>query len=167
MLAASSSVVRGVRHGVYAELLKLVANADNLVALTGAGVSTESGIPDYRSPAGSCAFSAAVVFVWPSHLFRHCPRRLQGPPPDDTRRVHGRCGQSAPLLGTQHARLQTVCQQAAERGALRRGVARGVRRRQGAHHAERRRPAPARRLAGRARAPRQHPFVLMLGVRRH
>lgn len=53
MLAASSSVVRGVRHGVYAELLKLVANADNLVVLTGAGVSTESGIPDYRSPAGS------------------------------------------------------------------------------------------------------------------
>ena len=37
----------------YAELLHVCRSASRLVALTGAGVSTDSGIPDYRSPAGS------------------------------------------------------------------------------------------------------------------
>ena len=38
----------------YAELLSLCRSASSrLVVLTGAGLSTESGIPDYRSPAGS------------------------------------------------------------------------------------------------------------------
>ena len=32
------------------EFIKLVSSSSNAVALTGAGVSTESGIPDYRSP---------------------------------------------------------------------------------------------------------------------
>src|SRR6202051_377983 len=30
----------------------LVRDAENLVILTGAGISTESGIPDFRSPGG-------------------------------------------------------------------------------------------------------------------
>ena len=37
----------------YAELLSLCQSASHLVVLTGAGISTDSGIPDYRSPAGS------------------------------------------------------------------------------------------------------------------
>ena len=34
------------------ELAKLIAASRKLVAFTGAGVSTESGIPDFRSPGG-------------------------------------------------------------------------------------------------------------------
>jgi NAD-dependent deacetylase len=33
-------------------LIDLVAHATNIVAFTGAGISTESGIPDYRGPGG-------------------------------------------------------------------------------------------------------------------
>lgn len=32
------------------ELLKLISFSKNIIALTGAGISTDSGIPDYRSP---------------------------------------------------------------------------------------------------------------------
>jgi len=35
-----------------ARLAELVAGAGRVVAFTGAGVSTESGIPDFRSPGG-------------------------------------------------------------------------------------------------------------------
>src|SRR5262245_35247294 len=35
-----------------AELQRMIADAGCLVAFTGAGISTESGIPDYRSPGG-------------------------------------------------------------------------------------------------------------------
>ena len=35
-----------------AELARLIARASRIVAFTGAGVSTESGIPDFRSPGG-------------------------------------------------------------------------------------------------------------------
>ena len=35
-----------------AALRRMIDNADRIVALTGAGISTESGIPDFRSPGG-------------------------------------------------------------------------------------------------------------------
>jgi len=34
------------------ELRRMIADAGSIVAFTGAGISTESGIPDYRSPGG-------------------------------------------------------------------------------------------------------------------
>ena len=34
------------------ELRRMIADAENIVAFTGAGISTESGIPDFRSPGG-------------------------------------------------------------------------------------------------------------------
>lgn len=34
------------------ELLRLINEADTIVSLTGAGISTEAGIPDFRSPGG-------------------------------------------------------------------------------------------------------------------
>jgi NAD-dependent deacetylase len=34
------------------ELRQMIADAESIVAFTGAGISTESGIPDYRSPGG-------------------------------------------------------------------------------------------------------------------
>lgn len=36
----------------FAQLLDLARSAERIVALTGAGISTESGIPDYRGPNG-------------------------------------------------------------------------------------------------------------------
>ncbi|HEU0058491.1 MAG TPA: Sir2 family NAD-dependent protein deacetylase [Hyphomicrobiaceae bacterium] len=38
--------------GKVEELQRMIADAARLVAFTGAGISTESGIPDYRSPGG-------------------------------------------------------------------------------------------------------------------
>ncbi|HEV7996110.1 MAG TPA: Sir2 family NAD-dependent protein deacetylase, partial [Stellaceae bacterium] len=35
-----------------AEFAELIANARRAVVFTGAGISTESGIPDFRSPGG-------------------------------------------------------------------------------------------------------------------
>jgi NAD-dependent deacetylase len=40
------------RHPVSADLARLILEHQPCVALTGAGVSTESGIPDFRSPTG-------------------------------------------------------------------------------------------------------------------
>jgi NAD-dependent deacetylase len=34
------------------DLKRMIGDAENIVAFTGAGISTESGIPDYRSPGG-------------------------------------------------------------------------------------------------------------------
>jgi len=34
------------------DLAGLISGANNIVVLTGAGISTESGIPDFRSPGG-------------------------------------------------------------------------------------------------------------------
>ena len=44
------------------ELLHLVRDAGRIVAFTGAGISTESGIPDFRSPGGVWATSQPVYF---------------------------------------------------------------------------------------------------------
>jgi NAD-dependent deacetylase len=43
---------RGRGMGKVEELQQLIATAGSMVAFTGAGISTESGIPDYRSPGG-------------------------------------------------------------------------------------------------------------------
>ena len=51
MLATATRAAPAV--ATYADVLRICKAATNLVVLTGAGVSTESGIPDYRSPAGS------------------------------------------------------------------------------------------------------------------
>ena len=34
------------------EVANLVAKSEKIIAFTGAGVSTESGIPDFRGPSG-------------------------------------------------------------------------------------------------------------------
>lgn len=44
------------------QLLPLLADAERIVAFTGAGISTESGIPDFRSPGGVWATSTPVYF---------------------------------------------------------------------------------------------------------
>lgn len=44
------------------ELADLLANADRIVVFTGAGISTESGIPDFRSPGGIWTKMAPIEF---------------------------------------------------------------------------------------------------------
>ncbi|HAY80331.1 MAG TPA: hypothetical protein DCY79_11040 [Planctomycetaceae bacterium] len=44
------------------ELARWILNANTMVAFTGAGISTESGIPDFRSPGGIWAQSQPVYF---------------------------------------------------------------------------------------------------------
>ncbi len=41
-----------VMNELFKKAADIIANARNLVVLTGAGISTESGIPDFRSPGG-------------------------------------------------------------------------------------------------------------------
>lgn len=41
-----------MEHDAISILADMIKNADRLVAFTGAGISTESGIPDFRSPGG-------------------------------------------------------------------------------------------------------------------
>lgn len=47
--------------GVF-ELAELLAAAERIVAFTGAGISTESGIPDFRSPGGIWTKMAPIEF---------------------------------------------------------------------------------------------------------
>ncbi len=43
-------------------LRRLVSGADRILAFTGAGISTESGIPDFRSPGGIWSRMAPITF---------------------------------------------------------------------------------------------------------
>src|SRR5437667_3760475 len=45
-----------------AELASLIAKAKRAVVFTGAGISTESGIPDFRSPGGIWTRMAPIYF---------------------------------------------------------------------------------------------------------
>src|SRR3954451_3385075 len=45
-----------------AELARLIARARRAVVFTGAGISTESGIPDFRSPGGIWTRMAPIDF---------------------------------------------------------------------------------------------------------
>ncbi|MFV0297905.1 MAG: SIR2 family NAD-dependent protein deacylase [Hyphomicrobiaceae bacterium] len=44
------------------KLKRLIADEKNIVAFTGAGISTESGIPDYRSPGGIWTRMQPIMF---------------------------------------------------------------------------------------------------------
>src|SRR5271154_5355712 len=46
-----------------AELRRLIAQSERIVLFTGAGISTESGIPDFRSPGGIWTRMAPIDFA--------------------------------------------------------------------------------------------------------
>ncbi len=59
------------------KLKSLIDKATNIVALTGAGMSTESGLPDFRSITGlyrtvttSMVFSSWLFKLWPGHFYK-------------------------------------------------------------------------------------------------
>lgn len=57
--------------------IELIGNAKHIVALTGAGISTPSGIPDYRSPkSGLWQKAEDMVEVASSYGFRHQPAKF-------------------------------------------------------------------------------------------
>ncbi len=45
-----------------AELARMIARSRRVVVFTGAGISTESGIPDFRSPGGVWTQMAPIYF---------------------------------------------------------------------------------------------------------
>lgn len=47
---------------LFSEAVELIARADRVVGFTGAGISTESGIPDFRSPNGVWANNRTVDY---------------------------------------------------------------------------------------------------------
>ena len=46
----------------FSKASKLIAQANRIVGFSGAGISTESGIPDYRSPSGVWANNRVVEY---------------------------------------------------------------------------------------------------------
>lgn len=61
----------------YQEAAQLIKDAKHLVALTGAGISTESGIPDFRGTGGYYqtilpqeALSASILYQNPERYYR-------------------------------------------------------------------------------------------------
>ena len=54
---------------------ELIAESQRMVALTGAGISTPSGIPDYRSPkSGLWEQAVDMAEIATIYAFRHQPR---------------------------------------------------------------------------------------------
>src|SRR4051794_41738844 len=59
-----------------AELAQLIAGADSVVALTGAGISVPSGVPDFRSPGTGLWEKVDPMEVAHIDVFRREPERF-------------------------------------------------------------------------------------------
>jgi NAD-dependent deacetylase len=65
-----------VRHGDAAALAELIGSAGTVVALTGAGISVPSGIPDFRSPGTGLWENVDPMEVAHIDVFRRDPQRF-------------------------------------------------------------------------------------------
>ena len=75
-------------------LKRLIDQAEKIVAFTGAGISTESGIPDFRSPGGIWAKYQPVEFsdfLRSVEMRREAWRRMSQPAGSGPRRSMRRC----------------------------------------------------------------------------
>src|SRR2546423_4202320 len=61
--AMDNQVSEQTAAAIVAPLAQALARSERLVALTGAGISTESGIPDYRSPNGLWARHTPIYYA--------------------------------------------------------------------------------------------------------
>ncbi len=129
-----------------AALARLIAEARRAVVFTGAGISTESGIPDFRSPGGIWTQMAPIYFdeFLASEEARRETWRRRFAMEDHFGSAHA---QSRPPRGR--------CAGAARQGQRR-------------HHAEYRRAAPGLRHTAREnhRAARQHDLRDLSRLRR-
>ena len=118
------------------ELRRMIGEADNIVAFTGAGISTESGIPDFRSPGGIWTKYKPIEF-------------------GDFMRVGGGASRS---LAAQVRNPRDAAEGHAQRRAPRARPPGRAGPHERRHHPEHRRPAPGLRRARRQgdRAARQH-----------
>src|SRR5437899_502691 len=73
---------QSIAAAIVSPLAEALARSQRLVALTGAGISTESGIPDYRSPDGTWAKHTPIYYADfvrnPSVRRRYWARSLNG-----------------------------------------------------------------------------------------
>ena len=60
----------------YDEIAELIAGARKIVVFTGAGISTESGIPDFRSPTGIWSKFNPADFTYDKYLVDPEVRRM-------------------------------------------------------------------------------------------
>jgi NAD-dependent deacetylase len=60
------------------QLSRMIADADRVAIFTGAGISTESGIPDFRSPGGTWTKQRPIDF---SDFMRSDTARRETRPP--------------------------------------------------------------------------------------
>jgi len=76
------------------DLRRMIAEAERIVAFTGAGISTESGIPDFRSPGGIWTKYKPIEFGDPFHLDlrRTLSNALTRDENAPRRRMEGRAG---------------------------------------------------------------------------
>ena len=64
-------------------ILNTIKNKENIVVLTGAGISSESGIPDFRSPNGiwsrfdPATFSSNVLYIDPERFYKNSLKLLE------------------------------------------------------------------------------------------
>ena len=143
--ARRSGRASSTRRRTAARLAELIREAESVVALTGAGISVPSGIPDFRSPGSGLWENVNPMEVAHIDAWRADP---------------------GALLALLRQPLPDAARQAAQRRPRRARRARAPRQARRRRHPEHRPAAPPRRHAGARRGPRDDRHVVVPGLRR-